>query len=66
MSITNKCCLAFSGLQSYRGRPPLSPSDAQRNVEPEKYNASRKSQHFGRTRLSGRALAVTIGCATKC
>eukprot|EP00972_Heterocapsa_arctica_P036170 5321956-Heterocapsa_arctica.AAC.1 len=33
----------FSGLQSCRGWPSLSPSDAQQNVEPEKYNGSFKS-----------------------
>eukprot|EP00972_Heterocapsa_arctica_P006851 1002409-Heterocapsa_arctica.AAC.1 len=36
-------CVTFLGSQSYRGEPPLSPADAQRHVEPNKYNGSLKS-----------------------
>eukprot|EP00972_Heterocapsa_arctica_P076987 11353250-Heterocapsa_arctica.AAC.1 len=36
----DKEMLAFSGSRGCRGEPSLSPSDAQRNVAPEKYNGS--------------------------
>eukprot|EP00972_Heterocapsa_arctica_P041891 6177983-Heterocapsa_arctica.AAC.1 len=50
--------------KGYRGRPSLSPSDAKQHFEPDNYNGSRKNRVFGRTRLSGRALDIAIGCAT--
>eukprot|EP00972_Heterocapsa_arctica_P008917 1308657-Heterocapsa_arctica.AAC.1 len=41
--MSTSCLVVVSGVEGYRGEPSLSPSDAQRKFEPEKYNGSQQN-----------------------